>query len=896
MKMQSLWWIAFGIMVTACGRRLPSVASPEGVSNDVSTVAQVVPRRPPPAATTHFRGVVRFRSGAPASNAMVWMQVAPHWTYHYGGEMQVTPHWPPPYGGEMQVTPHWPPPYGGEMQVTPHWPPPYGGEMIVVTDGVMTAVTDSSGAFELASHLAPTALVFIAQVDGYLPTFSRVYEAARLATNPFVRVTINDHGSRLVGEISTLAGMPLTNVTATYMRWSDDTRTPRAGALPLAIDPDGGFLSALLTSAEYSFAFYARGYVPIERKFLVCPDELPLLELVFDPASTLTGVVCDAFSGEPLPDVRICHASTSQSTDSNGCFQVCLDDVGASAEYRFEKAGYVPVTCRLRRYEADRPHRIRLSAAAHVEARIISDGDYVPSEYVVRLEHLQPRCATDAEIVWPDDDISTRRFDTWVDPAVAVLSNLPSHCSPVCVTLEDSGLVLSRSAAVPLQPGETTRVTLAVPPCGRLRLRCPVVSGWKKVNARSFLSNGTDLCWDLYGNPDVWDVCTLPAGVWTFDITADICRSMSTNIEIFANTVTELTLALDSNVAGTIHGMVVASREMGVNAGIAALSSSGTVVSTTSVDGVATTEFKLTRLAVGERYDVRVIPDSLATSIIVRAVVPDGPPLTITLPAAFVISGEVVTADGVPVKGEAGIAQINMAEFQHTFRIAPVYPGTHILGVRVEGHVLHTQPVDVVDADVDVGRIIIYQHGLTLRGRLVDVRGDPLSRIKLEFMEMPRSRSNMRALAPLSVCEATSGYDGIFEAHNIPSNCELVMTADRPDGYCQLLSPLYHDTDLGVIIIAGTYVVIDARTADGRPASGLLIPNEGDNAATDDTGRWEGSLAIGGNLIILASPCITNDLLIGDISPTRLHFARYTPILGATNYVEVVLPHGFQLE
>jgi hypothetical protein len=177
----------------------------------------------------------------------------------------------------------------------------------------------------------------------------------------------------------------------------------------------------------------------------------------------------------------------------------------------------------------------------------------------------------------------------------------------------------------------------------------------------------------------------------------------------------------------------------------------------------------------------------------------------------------------------------------------------------------------------------------------VDVRSDPLSGIKLRFMEMPRSRSNIRALAPLSVCEATSGDDGTFEAHNIPPNCELVMIANSRDGYCQLLSPLYHDTDLGVIIIDETYVVIDARTADGLPASGLLIANEGDNAVTDDTGRWEG-LSSGGNFIILASPCILNDEQRGDISPTWLHFARYTPILGATNYVEVVLPHGFQLE
>jgi len=271
----------------------------------------------------------------------------------------------------------------------------------------------------------------------------------------------------------------------------------------------------------------------------------------------------------------------------------------------------------------------------------------------------------------------------------------------------------------------------------------------------------------------------------TYDVTVqgESVSYVRTNLAFEAGRTTFLEILSGSNHVGAISGTVREAGGIPLDCTVSALPETigAGADSVSDRDGVGANtwarngEFRVDGLDLERIYTVRVtLYATRHTNIYIRGVRPDGPPLDIVLQAAYKVTGRVVDADGKGVSARVYCGQSATPRTQTDesgeFRLHPAFPGVVLLNVAPAEFAPVTRAVPVANSDVDVGTIVVTDRGITVSGRIVNGRHQPLQGVNLNVSQSGGAGEAVTAPYEASVY---SRGDGVFQLRGVPRGVRL---------------------------------------------------------------------------------------------------------------------------
>jgi len=410
-----------------------------------------------------------------------------------------------------------------------------------------------------------------------------------------------------------------------------------------------------------------------------------------------------------------------------------------------------------------------------------------------------------------------------------LFSNVPVHISPVtayacgmdgCDTAqrafgaaygrEDANM--ARSEPLALTPGAVATTLLVLPPRGMLEILFaqPVKRDRIGIACRSAASNESYRAFDdhhfVFETQRAW-INSMPTGCYAIDIRKtsgyriNDVPYLKTNVTITADAPVQLYVNNVSNDTGTIEGTVTVDGVPMANCMPRAMITSSTPGEQRVMQYGAGYQghFLIEGLDPQLRYDVWLSPFTIpSTDIVITAVAPNGPPLSINLPAAYRITGRVVDADNQALEWINPLFnEKNMGEFS----FFPVYPCTFELPIQVDGYLTERRSVTISDHDVDLGDIVM-QKGLTITGTVVDKHGKPLANVFFNVHgRIPPQESDTSAHYFGGDC--FSDEEGHVQCSGVQPGAQFSINVgtERKTKEVKTVGPFSTDTDLGVIVV-----------------------------------------------------------------------------------------------
>jgi len=180
--------------------------------------------------------------------------------------------------------------------------------------------------------------------------------------------------------------------------------------------------------------------------------------------------------------------------------------------------------------------------------------------------------------------------------------------------------------------------------------------------------------------------------------------------------------------------------------------------------------FAVTELDANELYDV--VSHGATWERRLRSIAPNGPPVTLVVPAMYSVWGTAVDTAGRPLLVRAGVKylwQPRMGEF----RIEQLNAGPHTLVLRAAGYAPRVMPVQIAGQDVDLGEVVFSDRGIDVIGRVIGEQGQPqlYDELSVELADVPHGRTKYFYLDQ----EMTTDENGGFVLRNLPCNQHLVL-------------------------------------------------------------------------------------------------------------------------
>jgi len=180
--------------------------------------------------------------------------------------------------------------------------------------------------------------------------------------------------------------------------------------------------------------------------------------------------------------------------------------------------------------------------------------------------------------------------------------------------------------------------------------------------------------------------------------------------------------------------------------------------------------FEVTELDANELYDVVARTPTQERRL--RGIAPNGPPVTLVIPASYAVWGTAVNAAGRPLLVRAGVNYLQQPRMGE-FRIEKLDAGPHAIVLRAAGYAPLVMPVQIADQDVDLGELVFNDRGIDVIGRVISEQGQPqlYDELSVEFADVPRGRTKYFYLDQ----EVTTDENGGFVLRNLPCNQHLVL-------------------------------------------------------------------------------------------------------------------------
>ncbi len=691
-------------------------------------------------------------------------------------------------------------------------------------------VTDADGAFAITTIKGDTRFVVKALCSGFAVSMAGPFERATLPKE--LVLTIKTEGARLTGQFLMRDGMPATNVTAHYyFSVQAHTLEWRKGEirLPLTIEADGTYLSGIIAPGALSFSFDVPEHLRENRERIIRENQLETLDVVFSEIPVITGKVIDIATHMPIPDVLIMpspeygqQSSTClQFSDANGLFWVRMSN--EASFLRFTHILYAPSLCYVPYSPRTQypPPVVYMSAGAQVLVNVVEADGSPATNCMVRLE------ANRATVIERHQESMIQS----VSAGETLFSNVPVHISPVTAYAcgmdgsdaaqrsfgsvygrEDANM--ARSEPLALTPGAVATTLLVLPPRGMLEILFsqPVKRDRIGITCRCAASNESYRAFDdhhfVFETQRAW-INSMPTGFYAIDIRKSSgfrindVTYLKTNVNIIADAPVQLYVNNASNDSGTIEGTVtVGGVPMGYFLPRAAITSSTPGERRALQYGCGYQgHFLIEGLDPQLRYDVWLSPFTISsTDIVITAVAPNGPPLSINLPAAYRITGRVVDANHQPLEWSLPYAIQDRDTGE--FCLSPIFPCTFELDIRVDGYLPERRSVTVSDHDVDLGDIVMENRGLKITGTVVDENGKPLANVHI-YAYGRIAQQDPNATPSWFGNDSISDEEGRFEWSGIQPNAQfsISVSTERNTKEVKTVGPFSTDTDLGAIVV-----------------------------------------------------------------------------------------------
>jgi len=540
---------------------------------------------------------------------------------------------------------------------------------------------------------------------------------------------------------------------------------------------------------QYSTAFIPAGRYTVKPRspeleaesaydVVVGADMTVIQDFVFAGPQRVRGVVIDLATRQPIPNVIIsnCYADDranlySPYTDTSGEFELSSD---CSTSLIFMHENYPQVRCEA--YELRKMTRpiVQMSATGRVRVSVRNQLGQPVTNAAVHLGMV------------PQGRLRYDDAQGYTDAAgVCVYSNVPGAYSPVCISLYLSCAEQNWSSeSVAVRPGEEVALDVVLPPAGDLRVRflAPIEQFFHAGITDQHLSivaEGLNPgCSSLSFYPDIsasQDFCFsgCVTGAYELAIYRDTLRShQSTSVVIEASMTTTWTIDPRNRRTGVIRGRIVDTNGKPVSKPPLEVELSRTehyqYYSPWSVSISGT--FEVTELDANELYDV--VSHDATWERRLRGIAPNGPPVTLVVPAMYSVWGTAVNTAGRPLLVRAGVKYLQQPRMGE-FRIEQLDAGPHTLVLRAAGYAPRVMPVQIAGQDVDLGEVVFSDRGIDVIGRVVNEQGQPqlYDELSVELADVPHGRTKYFYLEQ----EMTTDENGGFVLRNLPCNQHLVL-------------------------------------------------------------------------------------------------------------------------
>jgi len=666
--------------------------------------------------------------------------------------------------------------------------------------------SDADGCFELKLLKVMDRYIIKAFHPLYAVVYSDLY-SDDIPPPESVELIIQEDGARLYGRLSDATGNPVTNCAMKYSvskRMSQDSSHSQLNKILLDVAENGNYISSIVPPGSYDLKITAPGYNKQNKTVTIQGDQAEQCDVEFLAYSVVTGLVCDAETREPIPDVRLTNKSWrvkenhkfSTTTDQNGRFWALSGERGLSIE--FQHPSYAPITYGLyqimnEKYASKENHIKGLSPIIYLSKsgniRVFGQkSDGTP------LDGYRVQVVFD----FTDKPYFIRHHQAKFTDGEALLTNVYVMFSPVYVEVSSENFFggLVKSDMIDIVAGEEVSVTVTLPPTGTLALKFlhSVDSDSVRINGASIAKNKPGTSYDhFFGKNDFtreglyYILNDFPANMYKISIKDKEIFSLETNVLISANTTTEVIIDNNTNALGSIHGSVafrnggIIQCRVNLQEQITGKRIKGAGLSRDSV-------FAIDGLSLDRLYDLTVaFSEYSMTNMTIRNITPNGPPIDIRMPDAYRITGNVIDSDGTPLKAYIGINS-HKERGPGEFTLYPVFPGSYSIGVNAKDYVLVVREVTVYDSNVDLGNIVLSDKGITLTGRIVTPDNSPAKNIRVFI----------RTSDGHNVYDGRADKEGRFRAQNLPREKAFSV---RVYNIVHETETLSSDTDIGDIVL-----------------------------------------------------------------------------------------------
>lgn len=295
---------------------------------------------------------------------------------------------------------------------------------------------------------------------------------------------------------------------------------------------------------------------------------------------------------------------------------------------------------------------------------------------------------------------------------------------------------------------------------------------------------------------------------------------LDTNIYLLANTINTIGIQFTdtTNYGSSIKGTVMCSDGTKLRGIVKAYAEEEGVKKLTKKTPTSTINngtYEISKLVPEARYklDFRV-RGFYYTNIILSGITPEDSPCDLVLPNGFNIYGSIVDSEGTLVPSRVRLKNTSEVKSDGNFTLFPVPSGYHTLLVKPRKYASFEYPFTLYNKDLDLGNIVIPDTGVTIRGRILDANGNPVSDAHIHV----NSNDSMHTRR-----YANSDHNGYFTLQYVPRGYKTSFSAythEPPAHYRTRLDELWDDvTDLGDITLAQKVLVIIARNTDKSAAS-----------------------------------------------------------------------------
>ena len=175
----------------------------------------------------------------------------------------------------------------------------------------VTTNSDVEGHFELTLLKIMDRYIIKAFHPLYAVAYAGPYSDSVPPPDP-LELIIHEDGARLYGRLCDTTDKPVTNCIVEYSifkRTAPNHRSGKSNKLLLDIAEDGNYISGIIPPGSHKLAFTTRGHYPLSKNVIIQENLAEQCNVEFLPYFVVTGIVCDAETQEPIPNVVLVNKS-----------------------------------------------------------------------------------------------------------------------------------------------------------------------------------------------------------------------------------------------------------------------------------------------------------------------------------------------------------------------------------------------------------------------------------------------------------------------------------------------------------------------------------------------------------------------------------------------------------